>query len=296
MEEYYADATYNVALQRATCYISFSHSLPFMRILFIGDIVGSPGLNCVLTLLAGVVEKHKIDFVIANGENVEEGKSISDISAAKLFEAGVDVITGGNHTWDRWQIRALLAKEPRVLRPMNYPRENAGRGYYIAQAKNGKKVGVLNLQGRTYMQPIDDPFHVGDWALTKLEAETKIIIVDFHAEATAEKIALCWYLDGRVSAVLGTHTHTPTADARLFPRGTAFMCDVGMTGPYNSVIGMKVEPAIKRHMWQTPFKYEQADGDVHFASVILDVDEESGRARSIEPYFYPPFERTISSL
>ena len=260
-----------------------------LNILFIGDIVGAPGLELTTTLINNYVQKYHIDFCIANGENLVDGKGINEESAAKLFEIGIHVITGGNHLWDNWHARKLLAINRNVLRPLNYPSENAGNGYVVFDLGEKGKVGVLNLQGRVYMQPIDCPFKKADWALSKIHEQTKIVFVDMHAEATAEKMALGWYLDGRVSALVGTHTHIQTADARILPRGTAYITDVGMTGPYDSVIGLKKDIAIRRFLHQTPYKYEMASFDVRLCGVYVQVEVESGKALKFESFVFPAF-------
>lgn len=260
-----------------------------LNILFIGDIVGKPGIELTETLLKSYIQKYNVDFCIANGENLSEGKGINEELAKKVFDLGVHVITGGNHTWDDWKARKLLSANKNVLRPLNYPRENAGNGYVVYDLGEKGKVGVLNLQGRVYMQPIDDPFKIADWAIGKIQEQTKVIFVDMHAEATAEKMALGWYLDGRVSVIVGTHTHMPTADARILPRGTAYITDVGMTGPYDSVIGMKKEIAIRRFLHSTPYKYEMAVHDVRFCGVFAQVEAETGKAVKFESFVYPRF-------
>lgn len=260
-----------------------------LNLLFVGDIVGLPGLELATSLIPNYLKKYNVDFLVVNGENVTEGKGISEEHAKKLFELGTHVITTGNHVWDRWDSRKVLGSDRRILRPLNYPRENGGNGYIVADLEAKGKVGVLNLQGRVYMQAIDDPFKSADWALAKIHEETKVILVDFHADATAEKMALGWHLDGKATAVLGTHTHTPTADGRILPRGTAYITDVGMTGPYDSVLGMKTDLAIKRLMLQTPHKYEVALHDVRFAGVYVQADTESGRALKMESFVFPAF-------
>ncbi|MFH0988964.1 MAG: TIGR00282 family metallophosphoesterase [bacterium] len=260
-----------------------------INILFVGDIVGKPGLTLTATILKQYLQKYQIDLCIVNGENVADGKGLSDDDAKILFDLGVHVITTGNHLWDRWQARALISKEENILRPLNYPRENPGRGYLVYDLKEKGKVGVINIQGRTYMQTIDDPFKAAEWAVTRISNETKVIFIDMHAEATAEKMALGWHLDGKVSAIVGTHTHIPTADARILPNGTAFITDVGMTGPYDSVIGMKKEIAIKRFVTQTPHKFEMAQYDVRFCAVHIRVDTETGKAQKIEHIIFPSF-------
>jgi metallophosphoesterase (TIGR00282 family) len=261
-----------------------------LNVFFIGDINGKPGLALVSTLFKQYVQKYEIDFCVVNGENVTDGKGIDEEGAKILFELGVHVITTGNHLWDRWQAKALLSKERNILRPLNYPRENPGNGFVIYDLKEKGRVGVINLQGRTFMQTIDDPFKAADWALSKIVNETKAVIIDMHAEATAEKMALAWHLDGRVSAVIGTHTHIPTSDARILPKGTAYITDVGMSGPYDSVIGMKKEIAIRRFLFQTPHKFEIAEHDVRMCAVFVQIDMETGKSTKIEPVVFPAFQ------
>jgi 2',3'-cyclic-nucleotide 2'-phosphodiesterase len=260
-----------------------------INIFFVGDIMGKPGLSLTTTVLKQYLQKYEIDFCIVNGENCTEGKGISDQDAKHLFELGVHVITTGNHLWDRWQSKTLLAKERNILRPLNYPKENAGHGFVVYDLKEKGRVGVINLQGRTFMQPIDDPFRAADWAVSKIINETKVIFIDMHAEASAEKLALAYHLDGRVSALVGTHTHVPTADARILPKGTGYITDVGMTGPYDSVIGMRKEVAIRRFLTQTPHKFELAEHDVRLCAVFLRVDAETGKAVSLEQVIFPSF-------
>lgn len=267
-----------------------------VRILMIGDVVGETGLKMVCGKLPELVASREAEFVIVNGENVYDGKGIRPADAAALFAAGAHVITSGNHIWDRWQSKEVLANNRNVLRPLNYPLGNVGNGWAVRESGSGTRIAVLNLQGRTYMQSIDCPFRSADWALGKIGAETRIVIVDFHAEATAEKIAFGYYVDGRVSAVVGTHTHVQTNDARILPGGTAFLSDVGMSGGYDSIIGVKKEAAIKRFMAQTPHQYEVADGDPRIAGVLLEVDPESGKALYIEPFMYPDFQRRSPGL
>lgn len=264
-----------------------------INILFIGDIVGITGLELTTKLLKSFQERYKIDFTIANVENVTEGKSISEQDANTLFYYGIDIMTGGNHLWDRLQIKQLLAKEKRLLRPMNYPKENPGYGYNVSETKNNQKIAVVNLQGRVFMYPIDCPFKTADWVLSKLKDETRVIIVDMHAEATAEKMTLAYYLDGKVSAVMGTHTHIQTTDARILPKGTAYISDVGMTGPYDSVVGMKKDVAQKRFISQTPHKYETASDDGKFCAVVVSIDTSTGKARKIETITFPEFMTTL---
>jgi metallophosphoesterase (TIGR00282 family) len=260
-----------------------------LNILFIGDIVGTPGLQLTETVLKNYFQKYEIDFCIANGENLVDGKGINEEMANKVFALGVHVITGGNHLWDNWHARKLLAANRNVLRPLNYPAENPGNGFVVYDLGEKGKVGVLNLQGRVYMQAIDCPFKKADWAVGKIREQTNVLFVDMHAEATAEKMALAWHLDGRISALVGTHTHIPTADARILPRGTAYITDVGMTGPYDSVIGLKKDIAIRRFLHQTPYKYEIASNDIRLCGVYLKVDAETGKALKFESFTFPAF-------
>jgi len=266
-----------------------------LNIFFVGDIVGKPGLQLLDKLLQQYIQKYNVDFCIVNGENTTEGKGISEEDSKTVFGSGAHVITTGNHLWDRWQTRALLAKEKNILRPLNYPRENGGQGFVLYDLKEKGQVGVINLQGRTYMQPIDDPFKAADWAISKMANDTKVIFIDMHAEASAEKMALGWYLDGRVSVIVGTHTHVPTSDARILPKGTAFITDVGMTGPYDSVIGMKKEVAVKRFLLQTPHKFEMAAHDVRLCAVFVQVERDTGKAVNIEQVIFPEFKKGRNS-
>jgi 2',3'-cyclic-nucleotide 2'-phosphodiesterase len=261
-----------------------------INILFISDIIGEPGLNLVKSLLQSFITKYKIDFVIANAENISEGMGILEKDAKKLFELPIDVLTGGNHTMDKIQSHKFINDTPNLLRPNNYPRGAYGHGFGIFPVKNTDfKICVVNLQGRTYMKPIDCPFRSFDWIYEKTREETKIVIVDFHAETTAEKIAFGWYTDGKASAVLGTHTHIQTSDERILPQGTAYITDVGMTGSYDSVIGMKKESSIKRFIYGTPQKHEVATEDLRFAAVICEINSFSGKSTAIKRIFYPEF-------
>ena len=264
--------------------------MPSINILFVGDIIGKPGLEILQTWLPGLIQKYKVDFVIANGENASDGKGCTSKEGEILFNLGIHVITGGNHTWDKHQSQDYLKKEPRSLRPLNYPRGTYGNGFHIAETKKGK-IAVLNLQGRTFMPIIDCPVRSAEWALSRFQSETKVIIVDFHAEATAEKIAMANFLDGKVSALIGTHTHVQTSDERVMPNGTAYITDAGMTGPYDSVIGMKVQPAVNRFLFQTPQKYETAKDNIHLCAVFLKIDTTTGKALEIERIFFPEFDK-----
>jgi len=251
-----------------------------MRILFIGDIVGSPGREMVTKHLAALVEQHRVDLVIINGENSAAGFGITPKIAEELLALGADVITGGNHSWDRKEILEYIPNEPRLLRPANFPK-SPGRGLYVGTSRGGVRYAVLNLQGRVFMAQLDCPFRTADSELARIPPEVKIIFVDMHAEATSEKQAMGWYLDGRVSVVVGTHTHVATADERVFPNGTAFITDVGMTGPHESVIGMDRGAMVKRFLDSMPTKFEVAIGDARINGILADVDEVTGRARSI---------------
>jgi 2',3'-cyclic-nucleotide 2'-phosphodiesterase len=260
-----------------------------LNVLLVGDVVGDAGLAYLGETLPGLIQELGAEFVIVNGENVCQGKGLRPADAAAIFKAGAHVITSGNHIWERWQSKDVLMNNRNVLRPLNYPRDNVGHGYFVHTLPGGRKIGVINLQGRTFLPSIDCPFRAAEWVVERLRGETKAIIIDFHAEATAEKMALAWHLDGRVSAIIGTHTHVQTADARILPRGTAFLTDVGMTGPYDSVIGMKKEPAIKRFILQTPHKFEVAEGDLRLAAVQMFIDLDTGEAAMIRPFMHPPF-------
>ncbi|HJY88491.1 MAG TPA: TIGR00282 family metallophosphoesterase [Candidatus Acidoferrales bacterium] len=253
-----------------------------MRILFIGDIVGSPGRRIVLERLADIVAQQKLDLVIANVENAASGFGITPRLAEELLAAGVDVLSGGNHIWDRKEILDYFPRQPRLLRPANYPEGAPGRGLYVGTAKNGARYAVLNLQGRVFMASIDCPFRAADREWKLIPPDVKVIIVDMHAETTSEKQAMGWYLDGRASAVIGTHTHVVTADDQILPGGTAYMTDVGMTGPHDSVIGMDKAGILKRFLDGLPARFEVASADVQMNAVRLDVEESSGHARSIE--------------
>ncbi|MBI4571728.1 MAG: TIGR00282 family metallophosphoesterase [candidate division NC10 bacterium] len=250
-----------------------------MRILFIGDIIGQPGRRMVARHLKGLVATHEADMVLANAENAAGGFGITPSVGEELFSLGIDLLTSGNHVWDKKEAESYLAKEGRVLRPANYPEEAPGTGVHIL-AKQGRLVGVLNLQGRAFLPAIDCPFHVADREIEGLRRSTDTILVDLHAEATAEKQAFGWYVAGRVSAVIGTHTHVQTADERVLPGGTAYITDVGMTGPHDSVIGIRRDDAIQKFLTQMPKKFNLADGPVQLCAVVLDVGDD-GRARGI---------------
>jgi metallophosphoesterase (TIGR00282 family) len=251
-----------------------------VRILFIGDVVGKGGRRAITDLLPQVI-KDGVDFVIANGENISGGIGITPQYAQVLWNQGVNVITTGNHIWRKKEIIPLLDHEPCLLRPANYPPGTPGRGSGTYATSQGGKVGVINLEGRVFMRSLESPFKTAEEHIALLQHETKVIIVDFHAEATSEKVALGWFLDGEVSAVLGTHTHVQTADERVLPGGTAYITDVGMTGPTESVIGIRKEIAVERFLTLLPNKFEPATGKIELQGVIVDVDEETGRSREI---------------
>ncbi len=255
-----------------------------MRILFIGDIFGSPGRKVVADHLADIVSNKKIDLVVANGENAAAGFGITPRLAEDLFQLGIEVMTTGNHVWDKKEILDYLARQPRLLRAANYPAQAPGGGVFCGQTRAGVPYAVLHLMGRIFMEPLDCPFRTAEAELARLPAECRIRIVDFHCEASSEKQAFGWFLDGRVTAVVGTHTHVPTADERVLPGGTAYITDVGMTGPYESVIGVDRQIAVQKFLTHMPARFEPARDDVRLAAVILDADETSGRARSIERY------------
>lgn len=254
-----------------------------MRLLFVGDVHGKPGRRILAERLPRLRSRVEAQFVIANGENAAGGAGISAEVAEALFAAGVDVITGGNHTWQHRDAYELLDAEPRILRPLNYPPGTPGRGALVATARTGQRVAVVNVQGRVFMPvPVDDPFRAARAEVERLREQTPVIIVDLHAEATSEKIAMGWYLDGRASAVIGTHTHVQTADERVLPEGTAYITDAGMTGPRDGVLGMDRERIVERFLSSLPVRFEVASGPAQLNAVVLDIDEDTGRARSIE--------------
>ena len=253
-----------------------------MRVLFIGDIVGEPGRRAVKELLPKIVKREKIDFVIANGENTAGGSGITPMIVDELLGYGVDVITSGDHIWKRKEILDRIAEDARILRPANYPSEAPGFGATVVASKAGIEVGVINLIGRVFMQAVECPFKTVKREIEKMKNKTRIIIVDMHAEATSEKVALGWFLDGTVSAIIGTHTHIQTADEKILPKGTAFLTDAGMTGPYDSVIGRKKEQILNRFITQMPTKFEMAEGDVQLHGAIIEIDEKTGMAESIK--------------
>ena len=258
-----------------------------MKILFVGDVIGKPGRRAVRTLLPRLVDRHRIDYSVVNVENAAGGFGVTPDVLAELADLSIDCYTTGNHVWDKKEGLGLLEREPRLLRPANYPDGNPGRGLHLGETAAGIRVATLNLEGRVFMNTLDSPFVAADRLLSGLPPDVKVILVDFHAEATSEKQAMAFYLDGRVSAVVGTHTHVPTADERVLSGGTALLTDVGMTGPYESVIGMRVDRVLKRFLLQTPAPFEVAKGDVRLAGAVIDIDEETGKARGIERLLIP---------
>jgi 2',3'-cyclic-nucleotide 2'-phosphodiesterase len=251
-----------------------------MNILFIGDIFASPGRRIVADHLQDIVQSNRIDLTIANAENAAGGFGITPSIAEELFALGLDVLTSGNHVWDKRELFDYFARQPRLLRPANYP-DAPGRGAIALRARNNVECAILNLQGRTYMPPIDCPFRTADRLLAELDPAIQVKFVDFHAEVTSEKVAMGWYLDGRVSAVVGTHTHVPTADTRILPGGTAYQTDCGMTGPYGSVIGVDTAIILQKFLTGLPVRMEASKNSPELHAVIVDVDESTGKARAI---------------
>src|SRR2546426_3692848 len=252
-----------------------------LTVLFLGDIVGAPGRNAVIARLPELKEKHALDFIIVNGENAAGGRGITGKITIELLRAGVSVVTTGDHIWDQKDIVRFLDLEPRLLRPLNYPEGAPGSGSIVLDTAKGK-VGVINVQARTFMQPIlENPFRAMETAVAKIRAETPNIIVDAHGETTSEKIAMGRFLDGKVSAVIGTHTHVQTADEQIFPGGTAFLCDAGMCGPVNSILGRTIDPIMNRFISNLPASFPVASGQVRLRGALIDIDETSGRALRI---------------
>ncbi|HMN01902.1 MAG TPA: TIGR00282 family metallophosphoesterase [Geobacter anodireducens] len=253
-----------------------------VNILFIGDIVGSPGRQALVRELHRLVDHYRVDLVVANGENSAGGFGITEETAKELFSLGIDVLTSGNHIWDKRDSFSFIGREERLVRPANYPPGTVGRGATVVRTAGGVPVGILNLEGRVFMNNLDCPFRVADQEIERLRESTPLIFVDFHAEATSEKIALGWHLDGKLSAVVGTHPHVQTADERILPGGTAYITDAGMTGSFDSVIGVRKELALERFVTQMPVRFEVAKKDVRLNGVVIGVDPVSGRALSIE--------------
>ena len=252
-----------------------------MNILFIGDIVGKPGRELIRKGLSALVERYAIDLTIANAENSAAGFGITRDIGDTLLEWGIDVMTSGNHIWDKKEAIPYIAAEPRLLRPANFPAGVPGRGSYVAQTGDGRAVGVINVMGRVFMTSIDDPFTVALREIEAMRHRTRVIVVDFHAEATSEKVAMGWHLDGKATLVVGTHTHVQTADERVLPNGTAYLTDAGMTGPHDSIIGMEREPAMTRFLTGMPAKFEPATGNPRLNGVVVEADDKTGRALRI---------------
>jgi len=253
-----------------------------LTILFLGDVVGEPGRSAVIAQLPRLKEQHALDFIIVNGENAAGGRGITPKITIDLLRAGVSVITTGDHIWDQKEILAFIETEPRLLRPINYPDGAPGSGTIVLETAKGL-VGVISVQGRTFMQPIlENPFHAVEAAVEKMRQQTSVIFVDAHAETTSEKIALGRFLDGKVSAVIGTHTHVQTADEQIFPGGTAFLCDAGMCGPVSSILGRTIDPIVKRFVSNLPALFPVARGEVRLCGVVVSIDETTGRAMQIE--------------
>jgi metallophosphoesterase (TIGR00282 family) len=253
-----------------------------MKLLFVGDIFGKPGREIARRAIPALVATRSIDLVIANVENSAAGFGVTGDIADTILEFGVDVMTSGNHVWDKKEVLDYIARQPRLLRPGNFPAGVPGRGSYLARTRTGEPVGVINLMGRVFMTPLDDPFALAVREIEALRAKTRVIIVDFHAEATSEKVAMGWHLDGRATAVIGTHTHVQTADERILPKGTAYLTDAGMTGPHDSIIGVTVDAALGRFLNAMPAKFEAASGNPRLNAVVITADAASGRATAIE--------------
>lgn len=252
-----------------------------MRVLFIGDVFGKPGRRVLQEKLHDLIQDERVDFCVANVENAAAGFGITPSIVEDLLKLEIDILTSGNHIWDKREIIPYLADQPRLLRPHNYPPSAPGTGMFIGDTRCGARIGVLNIQGRVFMPSIDCPFAVAEQALERIKKETKLILVDFHGEATSEKQAFAWYVDGRVSAVVGTHTHVQTADERILPKGTAYITDLGMTGPYDSVIGSIPDFALERFIRQMPARLEPASGNTRMCGALVDIDAANGLATSI---------------
>lgn len=253
-----------------------------MNILVIGDISGKPGRKMIREILPKIKDKMEIEFTIANGENAAGGVGITREIANELFYHGIDILTMGNHTWDNKDIFNFIDHERRILRPLNYPDGTPGQGSTIIEAPNGLKIGIINLLGRVFLANVECPFRTVEKEIAHLQKETPIILIDFHAEVTSEKVALGWYLDGKVTAVVGTHTHIQTADERILPKGTAYITDLGMTGSRNSVLGVKTELVIQKFLTQLPVRFEVAKGDEVLCGAIIEIDSNTGKAVKIE--------------
>lgn len=257
-----------------------------IRLLFVGDIVGRPGRDLVRRGVAALRDYHQIDLVIANAENAAAGFGITREIGEQILDAGVDVMTSGNHIWDKKEAIDYIGIEPRLLRPLNFPAGVPGNGSYVTRTESGVSVGVINAMGRVFLANIDDPFSGVLSEIDKVRQRARVIFVDFHAEATSEKVAMGWHLDGKVTAVVGTHTHVQTADERILPKGTAFLTDAGMTGPHDSIIGVEVQPALSRFLNGMPARFETATGNPRLNGVIVEADETTGLATDVERISY----------
>jgi metallophosphoesterase (TIGR00282 family) len=257
-----------------------------MIVLFIGDIIGRPGRELVRKGAKRLRARYDADLVVANAENSAAGFGVTKDIGDTLLEYGVDVMTSGNHIWDKKEVLAYIPTQPRLLRPANYPAGVPGRGSYVAPTGDGRSVGVVNVQGRVFMANIDDPFTVVLREIEAMRAKTRVIIVDFHAEATSEKVAMGWHLDGKATLVVGTHTHVQTADERILPNGTAYLTDAGMTGPHDSIIGMQIEPSLARFLTAMPSRFEPATGNPRLNGVVVEADDKTGRATKITRISY----------
>ena len=269
-------------LAKTACPLRLLHYCCAVKILFLGDIVGEPGRRAVRVLVPILRARHGLHLVVANGENSAGGSGITPETAAEIFAAGVDVITSGDHLWDQKEVMDLLINEPRFVRPLNYPSGTPGQGSTVFQPEGARPVAVVNVQGRTFMGDLDNPFTRIRPEIERLRELTPIILVDIHAEATSEKIALARMLDGRVSAVIGTHTHVQTADEQIFPGGTAFLCDAGFTGGHESVLGREIEPVIRRFLTNTPQRFNVARERIRLNGALVEVEDTTGRAISIQ--------------
>ena len=259
-----------------------------MRILFVGDVVAQAGRRVLKDGLRALRRSHAPDLIVVNGENSARGHGLTPQCSDQIFRAGADVITSGNHVWDRHEVLALLERDPRILRPANYPEPAPGIGVHLVEHPAAGPVAVVNLMGRLFMADVDDPFRIADEILDELKGRVRLVLIDFHAEATSEKIAFGWHVDGRVTAVVVTHTHIATADERVLPGGTAYITDVGMTGPYDSVIGVDKAAVLARFRTQRPVRFTPAENDARLCAVLIDADPETGHANSIERIEWQP--------
>ena len=253
-----------------------------MRLLFIGDIFARPGREIAQRAIPALVRKYEVELVVANVENAAAGFGVTGDIAETILKAGVDVMTTGNHVWDKKEVLDYIPRQPKLLRPANFPAGAPGRGTWIGRTRSGEPVAVINLMGRIFMSPLDDPFAIALREVETARAKARVILVDFHAEATSEKAAMGWHLDGRVTAIFGTHTHVQTADERVLPKGTAYLTDVGMTGPHDSIIGVSVEAALARFVSGMPAKFEPATGGARLNGIVITADPATGRATAIE--------------